>query len=97
MADEYKPSGGIGAGMAHAAAALAHTPLPYLLGMALMLTGIKWDGHLHDQKGCFQLQEVKGVIYKVDTCSGKTEELKPVAVATSKAEAASAIKEIKTP
>jgi hypothetical protein len=54
MADEYKPSGGIGAGMAHAAAALAHTPLPYLLGMALMLTGIKWDGHLHDQKGCFQ-------------------------------------------
>jgi hypothetical protein len=31
----------------------------------------------YNQKGCFQLQEIKGVVYKVDTCSGKVEELKP--------------------
>lgn len=69
--------GGLAAGLAHAAAAFANTPFPYLLGVALMLTGTKWDGHLHDQKGCYQLQEIKGVVYKVDTCSGKVEEIKP--------------------
>lgn len=74
---ESEKSGGLAAGIAHAAAELAHTPLPYLLGMGLMFIGFRWDGHLHDQKGCFQLQEIKGVVYKVDTCSGKVEEVKP--------------------
>ncbi len=73
---ETNKSGGLAAGIAHAAAELAHTPLPYLLGMGLMFIGIRWDGHLHDQKGCFQLQEIKGVVYKVDTCSGKVEQIK---------------------
>jgi len=74
---ESEKTGGLAAGLAHAAAELAHTPLPYLLGVGLMFIGIRWDGHLHDQKGCFQLQEIKGVVFKVDTCSGKVEELKP--------------------
>lgn len=95
MTEEQKPVGGLASGIAHAAAALANTPLPYLLGLALMFTGLKWDGHLHDQKGCFQLQEVKGVVYKVDTCSGKAEELKPFSDATAKTDAASAPKESK--
>ena len=74
---ESEKSGGLAAGLAHAAAEFAHTPFPYLLGMGLMLMGAKWDGHFHDQKGCYQLQELKGTVYKVDTCSGKVEELKP--------------------
>jgi hypothetical protein len=69
-------SGGLAAGLAHAAAAFADTPFPYLLGMALIYVATKWDGHLHDQKGCFQLQEIKGIVYKVDTCTGKAEELR---------------------
>jgi len=41
--------------------------------IALVYAAIKWDGHLHDRKGCVQLQEVQGKVYKVDTCTGKTE------------------------
>jgi len=71
MAEQEK-SGGLAAGLAHAAAAFAHTPFPYLLGVALMILATRWDGHLHDQKGCLQLQELKGIVYKVDTCTGKS-------------------------
>lgn len=77
MAEEQKTSGSIWTAVAIAAKEWANTPFPYLLGGALLILGSKWDGHLHDQKGCFQLQEIKGAIYKVDTCSGKTEEVKP--------------------
>lgn len=73
---ESEKTGGLAAGLAHAAAAFANTPFPYLLGVGLMLMGSKWDGHLVDQKGCYQLQEIKGIVYKIDTCTGKTEELK---------------------
>ena len=84
MADESKSSGGTVAAVAAAAASLAHTPLPYLVGMALLLTGSRWDGHLHDPKNCFQLQEMKGIVYKIDTCTGKTEEMKPEQASTVK-------------
>jgi hypothetical protein len=43
--------------------------------MALIFVATRWDGHLHDQKGCFQLQELRGKTYKVDTCSGKVESI----------------------
>jgi hypothetical protein len=89
MAEENKQSGGIWTAIALAAKEWAQTPFPYLLGGALLITGGKWDGHLHDQKGCFQLQEVKGAIYKVDTCSGKTEEVKPAPTVSKPIEPAS--------
>jgi hypothetical protein len=67
---------GVTAAVAHAAAAFAGTPFPYLLGLACMMAAIHWDGHLRDTKGCFQLQEIHGVVYKVDTCEGKIEAVK---------------------
>jgi|GEM_PF-4014019 len=36
----------------------------------------KWDGHLYDRKGCVQLQEIAGKVYKVDTCTGAVSEFK---------------------
>jgi len=41
--------------------------------VALVLS--KWDGHLFDRKGCVEVQEISGKFFKVDTCSGKIEEL----------------------
>lgn len=65
---------------AEAISEIAHGPMGYFIGFGLMMfavyIGIRWDGHLHDRKGCIQLQEVSGSIYKVDTCTGKTELLK---------------------
>lgn len=69
------------AALGNAAAAFAHTPFPYLLGMALIFLATRWDGHIFDQKGCFQLQEIQGRIFKVDTCTGKAEELPPAETA----------------
>jgi hypothetical protein len=71
---EEKGTGTLAA-FAHMGAAFARTPFPYLLGCALMFTGTRWDGHLHDSRGCVQLQEIHGNAYKVDTCSGKVEPL----------------------
>jgi hypothetical protein len=70
------------AAFAHMGAAFARTPFPYLLGCALMLTGTRWDGHLHDSRGCVQLQEMHGKAYKVDTCSGKVDPLEEPAPPT---------------
>ncbi len=66
--------------IAHAAAALADSPLAFGLGFGLLfglpLLATHWDGHLTDRRGCVQLQEMKGKVYKVDTCTGKVEEVK---------------------
>lgn len=75
MTEQEKP-GGLAAGLAYMGADFANTPFPYLLGLAFMFAAVHWDGHLHDQKGCFQLQEIKDRVFKVDTCTGKTEEIK---------------------
>jgi len=60
-----------------AVAEIAHSQMGYLIGFGLMMlaiyVGVKWDGHLYDRKGCVQLQEISGQIYKVDTCSGDNE------------------------
>ncbi len=61
--------------------------LSTVLGMAVVVVGIavfiagvvmagKWDGHLYDRKGCVQLQEIAGKVYKVDTCTGAVSEFK---------------------
>ena len=73
MADEKGPS--VWAALAHMGTAFAGTPFPYLLGMAFMFAATRWDGHLRDPKGCFQLQEIQAQAYKIDTCSGKVEAL----------------------
>ncbi len=73
---ENEKSGGVVAAIANAFAAWKGTLFPIYLGLAFMALALRWDGHLHDQKGCFQLQEVKDVVYKVNTCSGEVEELK---------------------
>jgi hypothetical protein len=39
----------------------------------------KWDGHLVQQTKCFDVKEVSGRAYKVNTCTGEAEELKPTA------------------
>jgi len=65
---------------AEAFAAIANSPMGYLIGFGLMIlatnVGMKWDGHIHDRKGCIQIQKVDNLTYKVDTCTGKTELLK---------------------
>lgn len=69
--------------IASAAAAISESPMGYLIGMALMLglaaAATRWDGHLYDPRGCVQVQEAGGRIFKVDTCTGKVEELPPSA------------------
>ncbi|MBN2815456.1 MAG: hypothetical protein JXQ67_02140 [Campylobacterales bacterium] len=64
---------------AEAIAEIAHSQLGYYIGVALFMFVIlvlsKWDGHLFDRKGCVEVQEISGKFFKVDTCSGKVEEL----------------------
>ena len=42
----------------------------FFVAWALIIAATQWDGHLYDRKGCVQLQEVKGQIFKMDTCTG---------------------------
>lgn len=79
MSDENKNS--LAAAFAHAAAAFAATPLPYLVGMGVVLAATHWDGHLTSQKGCFEIQQIGAQYFKVDTCNGKVEAL-PVKMVT---------------
>jgi hypothetical protein len=76
MADDVNQKTGMVGAVASAASALAGTPLPYLLGIALMFVAIRWDGSLHPRQGCVQLQSVGGVAYKVDTCNVKAEPIR---------------------
>lgn len=76
MGEESTPKTGVVGAVASAASALASTPLPYLLGVALMFVAIRWDGSLHPRQGCVQLQVVNGATYKVDTCNAKAEPIR---------------------
>lgn len=66
------------------ASGIGNSPLGAFIGIALcfalpigvMAISAKWDGHLSDRKGCVQLQEIQGKVYKVDTCTGDVELLK---------------------
>lgn len=68
--------------ISHAARELASTPLPYFLGVALMFAAIKWDGHLRDPQRCFEIRDIRGTYYKVDTCTGRIEKMEPQPGAT---------------
>ena len=35
----------------------------------------EWDESPEEKQNCYQIQEIKGEWYKVDTCTGKTEKL----------------------
>ena len=69
---------------AEAIAEIAHSQMGYLIGFGLMMLaagiGAKWDGHIYDRKNCVQIQKVDNLIYKVDTCNGKTELLKDISI-----------------
>lgn len=41
----------------------------------LGIIAAKWDGHLYDRKGCLELQEIKGEIYKINSCDNTVEKL----------------------
>ncbi|SER46667.1 hypothetical protein SAMN05421690_10292 [Nitrosomonas sp. Nm51] len=62
---------GLGAGL---------VALAFALGVAAFVFGImgasRWDGQLHPQTKCFELQEIGGKTFKVNTCTGETEEFK---------------------
>jgi hypothetical protein len=53
------------------------------IGMALGVTGFmlaisfgsKWDGHLHPQEKCFEIKELSGKTFRVNTCTGEFSEL----------------------
>ncbi len=55
---------GIGTGLAALAAALAFASI--FFGFA----AFNWDGRLHPQTKCFELQEISGELFKVNTCTG---------------------------
>ncbi|MFZ2163407.1 MAG: hypothetical protein WAW02_14440 [Sideroxyarcus sp.] len=57
---------GLGAGLVAFAVAFAVVGMFTATGAAS-----KWDGHLHSQEKCFQLQEISGKIFKVNTCTGE--------------------------
>lgn len=65
---------------AKAIAEISHSQLGYWIGISLFVfansVALKWDGHLFDRKDCVKIQKIDNFIYKVDTCSGKTELLK---------------------
>ena len=57
---------GIGFGLALVAFFLA-APLAILAG--------KWDGHIHEQKECYELKEIEKKLYKLNTCTGELKEV----------------------
>ncbi|QOY51192.1 hypothetical protein [Candidatus Sulfurimonas baltica] len=52
----------------------------FMFGMALMMAavffGSKWDGHLNPQTKCFEIKEINGKTYQLNTCTGEAKELK---------------------
>lgn len=57
---------GLGAGLVAFAIAIA------VVGLYLSITaGMKWDGHLFPETKCFELQEIFGKVFKVNTCTGE--------------------------
>jgi hypothetical protein len=65
--------------LAEAVAEIAHSQMGYFIGMAIFMfvvsVATKWDGHLFDRKGCIEIQEKNGQLFKVDTCSGDIEQI----------------------
>lgn len=57
------------------------------LGFGLMWAipgiAVRWDGHLYDPRGCVELKELHGELFKLDTCNGKVERLETPTVEVS--------------
>lgn len=52
------------------------------LAIAAAIVGVaRWDGHVTHPGKCFELQDIKGRTYKVNTCTGDVLELNPVSIA----------------
>ena len=56
------------------------------LAIALMFVGLfvstnwreaanKWDGHLFPPEKCFELRELQGKVYRLNVCTGETQEV----------------------
>ena len=45
------------------------------VAIALTPAAQKWDGHLHAQTKCFELKEIAGKVFKVNSCTGEVEEV----------------------
>lgn len=65
---------GHGIGWGVAALAIACIYVALIVGPAAQ----KWDGHIHAQTKCFELKEIAGKVFKVDSCTGEVEEVTPV-------------------
>ena len=48
--------------------------LAFIGGGAGLIAASRWDGHLHPQQGCVQLQKIDGQLFKVNSCTGEVEE-----------------------
>lgn len=74
MTDQQgKAKNSLSEAFAHLGATMASTPLPYLLGVGIMIAAGHWDGHLHTQPSCFDVKEIGGQLIKLNTCTGDTQ------------------------
>ncbi len=60
---------GLGAGLT--AFAIAFGVVGFYLAL---MAGSKWDGHLSQPTKCFELQEISGKLFKVNSCTGEIDE-----------------------
>lgn len=65
----------IGQGLGWGIAALAGACI--YVALALSPAAQKWDGHIHAQTKCFELKEISGKVFKVNSCTGEIEEVVP--------------------
>ena len=61
---------GIGAGLIAIGIAAGFAGVIFALSF-----GSKWDGHLHPQERCFDIKEISGKSYKVNSCTGEISEI----------------------
>jgi len=66
----------IGHGIGWGVAALAIAC--FYVAVVLSPAAQKWDGHLQAQTKCFELKEIAGKVFKVNSCTGEVEEVTPV-------------------
>ncbi|MCU7845330.1 MAG: hypothetical protein KZQ93_15985 [Candidatus Thiodiazotropha sp. (ex Monitilora ramsayi)] len=57
---------GIGIGIAGVA---------FFMMMPLVFFAQKWDGHLHEQKECYEFKEIDKKLFKLNTCTGEIAEV----------------------
>ncbi|GAB1260598.1 hypothetical protein [Aurantivibrio plasticivorans] len=49
--------------------------LAIFMMMPLIFFANKWDGHLHEQKECFEFKEIDKKLFKLNTCTGELVEV----------------------